>query len=375
MLMQCTKKLLNELKREATLPKEENPLFSWHANLIWVNRRKTAVFVNDKNRYVIVLYGLKVKDFKNFTDRIKKGIKYTFQAECINNDIIQAFINYNDFVFTKTKNNSLVSKVNYACKQINYFQELLNNNSLYQPDISKKLSKRFVSNGGSDYIHPNKKMYKDLREFFDINIFGCRAVRLKINLELEKHNVWRILIIPLNFFFTDLHKALQIIFNWNSLHLHEFYIYNDERTQNLSINHPAYHHHNFKPIVNIISPYEEIFEVDKDINLLIEGEIKLSEYLPAKMKYNYDYGDNWQHYIEVEELIDKYDKNYPICLNGKGETPPEDVGGETGYEDFLNIIRNKNHPQHSNMLTWSKSQGHEKFDIKKVNNELKKKFH
>lgn len=374
MLIQCTKKLLDELKRKAIPLKGENPLFCWHANLIRVNRRKTAVFVNDKNRYVIVLYGLKVKDFKKFSDRIKKGMKYTFQAECINDEIIQAFINYNNFVFTKTKNLSLVAKINHACKETNYFQKLLNDNSPYQPAVSKKLSKRLVNDGSGDYLYPNKEMYKDLKEFFDINIFGCRAVRLKINLKLEKHNVWRKLIIPLNFFFTDLHKALQIIFNWQNRHLHEFYIYDEKRTQELSINHPAYHHDNFKPIVNILSPYEEILEEDKDINLFIEGEIKLSEYLPGKMKYNYDYGDNWQHYIEVEELIDEYDKNYPICLDGKGETPPEDVGGETGYEDFLNKIRNEDHPQHSNMLTWAKSQGLERFDIEKINKELKKKF-
>lgn len=32
----------------------------------------------------------------------------------------------------------------------------------------------------------------------------------------------------------------------------------------------------------------------------METGIKLLEYLPAKMKYNYDFGDNWQHYIEKE---------------------------------------------------------------------------
>ena len=36
----------------------------WHTNLIRVNRRKAVVLVNDENRYVIILHGLKAKDFK-----------------------------------------------------------------------------------------------------------------------------------------------------------------------------------------------------------------------------------------------------------------------------------------------------------------------
>ena len=68
MLIRCTKKLLVELKIEPESVEEGNSLFSWHANIIMVNRRKTVVLVNDHNRYAVVLYGLKVKDFKRFTE-------------------------------------------------------------------------------------------------------------------------------------------------------------------------------------------------------------------------------------------------------------------------------------------------------------------
>jgi hypothetical protein len=65
MLIQCTKKLLSELKIETSLPlEEEDTLFSWHANMLTVNRRKTLVLMNDSNRYIIVLHGLKAKDPK-----------------------------------------------------------------------------------------------------------------------------------------------------------------------------------------------------------------------------------------------------------------------------------------------------------------------
>ena len=59
MLIQCTKKLLGELEIKPVPSIEEAPLFSWHANIITVNRRKTVVLCNDSNRYIVVLYGLK----------------------------------------------------------------------------------------------------------------------------------------------------------------------------------------------------------------------------------------------------------------------------------------------------------------------------
>lgn len=94
MLIQCTKKLFDELKVEPTAANNEKPLFSWHAHLITVNRRKTVVLVNDSNRYIIVLHGMKAKDFKNFNELIKNGIRETLLAECIKAEIVEQFIHY-----------------------------------------------------------------------------------------------------------------------------------------------------------------------------------------------------------------------------------------------------------------------------------------
>ncbi|MGB9680329.1 MAG: DUF6933 domain-containing protein [Thermoanaerobacteraceae bacterium] len=80
MLIQCTKKLLDVIKRKPVVYQEENLLFSWHANLITLNRRKTVVLVNDKNRYVVVLYGLKTKDFKRFNVIINSMIVMNYQS-------------------------------------------------------------------------------------------------------------------------------------------------------------------------------------------------------------------------------------------------------------------------------------------------------
>ena len=40
---------------------------------------------------------------------------------------------------------------------------------------------------------------------------------------------------------------------------------------------------------------------------------------------------------------------------GEGNTPPENVGGIPGYEEFLEIMADPNHIEYENMQRWSQS--------------------
>jgi hypothetical protein len=91
----------------------------------------------------------------------------------------------------------------------------------------------------------------------------------------------------------------------------------------------------------------------------------------SRIKYNYDFGDDWQHSIEVGNFIENYTQNYPVCLAGEGNAPPEDIGGEGGYDEFLEVISDPEHPQHKEMLDWGKLQGYRDFDIELMNKRLK----
>ena len=99
---------------------------------------------------------------------------------------------------------------------------------------------------------------------------------------------------------------------------------------------------------------KEALEYENDIPMKLDCDIKLSEYISAKVKYNYDFGDSWQHYIDVVKVLPDFDHNYPVCIGGEGSTPPEDVGGEQGYEEFLEVIANQNHPEYEGTVNGGK---------------------
>lgn len=187
----------------------------------------------------------------------------------------------------------------------------------------------------------------------------------------------RTIIVLVNFTFVNFHKVLQTAFGWKDYHSHEFYVYGNESLNSIYssdeyINSQSYKSEELTPVVNLVSD-EEAFQYPNDVSMKLESNISLSEYISKykRLKYNYDFGDNWQHYIEVENIIDDYDKNYAVCVEGEGNTPPEDVGGDSGYEEILNAVSHAEHPEHENMLIWGESQGYKEFDIEMVNRRLK----
>jgi hypothetical protein len=69
--------------------------------------------------------------------------------------------------------------------------------------------------------------------------------------------------------------------------------------------------------------------------------------------YVYDFGDNWEHRIVVEEVgIADAGAKYPRFLGGERRCPPEDCGGPPGYFDFTESIVRKRSKTAKEALEW-----------------------
>lgn len=89
--------------------------------------------------------------------------------------------------------------------------------------------------------------------------------------------------------------------------------------------------------------------------------------------YTYDFGDDWKHSIDVENIQDKEEgRKYPICIGGELNCPPEDCGGIPGYLNLTEILKDKSHPEYEEMREWTGRYNPQKFNMSKINRELPK---
>ncbi|MPQ30619.1 plasmid pRiA4b ORF-3 family protein [Clostridium estertheticum] len=355
----CTKKLQDEMGIVLQNETKEEDLFCWSVHLITVNRRKTIVVVNDSNRFGFVLYGLKAKQLRNLDELLIMGIRNCLRDEKIKEEIVEKYLKSGGgFIYAKTRGSKYVARLNKGCELVKGLGDSLELSELFQTSATRIMNKDIVKmSKESDYHYPYELLSKDLKIFAGEEIVRCEAVDLIVKLKLYPKIAWRRIITPINTTFKELHEILQVAFDWKDYHLYEFNVIDDAG----------------KYVLNVISEFEEVYEESRGCKILLDSQVDISEYTNQKYRivYCYDYGDNWEHEITIQGVNAKYDKNYPTCVMGGGNTPPEDVGGITGYKEFLKIMKNPNHDEYENTKRWAQGQRYKDYDSDSVNRRLK----
>ena len=69
----------------------------------------------------------------------------------------------------------------------------------------------------------------------------------------------------------------------------------------------------------------------------------LAEQGHTRFRYDYDFGNDWKHAIEIEKTLPA-EKGvcYPRCVKGERACPPEDSGGPYEYPYFLEKVHDPN---------------------------------
>ena len=92
----------------------------------------------------------------------------------------------------------------------------------------------------------------------------------------------------------------------------------------------------------------------------------------TRFRYDYDFGDDWEHSIEIEKTLHAEEGvRYPRCVKGESACPPEDSGGPYGYPYLLEKLQDPKHDEHEEALEWVGNDfDPEKFNLDEVNEEL-----
>ncbi|MFK8186265.1 MAG: plasmid pRiA4b ORF-3 family protein [Phormidesmis sp.] len=177
--------------------------------------------------------------------------------------------------------------------------------------------------------------------------------QLKITLRDIRPPIWRRVQVSSDVTLSHLHWVIQLAMGWTNSHLHSFTIHGQE----YGVPMPE-------------MGYPELEPED-------ERSVKLHSFIPGekfKFSYLYDFGDSWEHQILVEKVLrPESGVDYSRCIKAKRACPPEDCGGSWGYQDFVEIIQDAEHPEHKSMLEWAGgSFDPEETDLNEINACLKK---
>lgn len=119
--------------------------------------------------------------------------------------------------------------------------------------------------------------------------------------------IWRRLLVRSGTTLYQLHQAIEVIMNWDNFYLYQF-----------------------KLFARPFSRRAASCENDRNVRL---EDFRL--HLGERFDYEYNFYCFWQVDIRLEAVLPFEQDHYPRCLAGKGDPPPEDIGGPTAYMQWL----------------------------------------
>jgi hypothetical protein len=229
----------------------------------------------------------------------------------------------------------------------------------YTPDEARTILDRALENKPCP-VEPDQ--VEDVHTFLDLLrrrvalLSGTRAAssatvyRIKITLRGAKPPIWRRLEVPSGMTLQRLHRTIQDAFGWQDCHMWVFE-----------------------------TDMGDYGVADQELGHRSAASKKLMDvagYVGDRIRYTYDFGDNWDHEILVEDVLAaEPGVKYPRAVAGRRAGPPEDCGGIWGYQDLCEILANPEHEEHQSRLEWLGLDSADEFDpaafdLAAVNNAL-----
>lgn len=178
-----------------------------------------------------------------------------------------------------------------------------------------------------------------------------KAYQLKITLKNSHPPIWRRCLVPQGLTFSQLAVVLNISMGWSGSHLSGF----DFPKQAIDVTENNEFFEGFTPFDR------ESIEADKScIDTYVEGE--------PWFTYTYDFGDDWEHKVVVEKVLEDYTANYPTVIKYKGDCPPDDCGGIYAFSEFL---REEDDDAADSEMLESVSEQMNEYCLEDVNEDLK----
>jgi hypothetical protein len=178
---------------------------------------------------------------------------------------------------------------------------------------------------------------------------GVVVYAIKVTLLGTSPPIWRRILVPREITLRNLHRTLQTVMGWTNSHLHQF----------------------VRQRQGSPGPGTRVGNKIADENRTKLGE--LIGTVGARLWYEYDFGDGWQHELLLEEVLLGDETFQQTCVGGKRCCPPEDCGGTEGFAGLLQALQDANHPRHDELFDWIGDFVPEFFSADEVNRRLRRR--
>jgi len=121
-IIRCTVKLLTELKTKPTnTPSQSSAWCEWHANLLWIDRKKCVLFTNNQTLYSFLLPSVKMQKpiLENFGKMFRLGLFKSLMTEGFAESQVEYMLReHQNIVIAKTNSRNILGSMNDLAFQI-----------------------------------------------------------------------------------------------------------------------------------------------------------------------------------------------------------------------------------------------------------------
>lgn len=172
---------------------------------------------------------------------------------------------------------------------------------------------------------------------------------IKVTLLDTRPPVWRRILVERDITLRNLHRTLQTVMGWSNSHLHQFVLPRHQNSPKHGLS------------TNVVHESARLGDL-----ICAAG---------ARLLYEYDLGDSWQHELVLEEVLLGDESFQQVCVAGQRCCPPEDCGGPQGFAELLRALQDADHPDHEDICEWLADFAPESFSKEAINLRLRRRKH
>lgn len=357
MILRLSQRLSGKIKVTGLgdLPLDNNPFTDWSCHVFTAGRVQYIMITNTVSLYSFVMFGRGITDDGDFVEQMLGGLR-GFTTYAGHGNVYDAFIgpsigsvkfsrplsrtvtgSMNDLIYHarfwieeglvpflvgERLNSIPKSALNFISpgemfKALYVQQSTAVNDRDAGPAMSGREKCDLVSpslNGNT--ADPTLAWKKSSRQDGKLLLSG-KCFQFKITLDGIKPSIWRRIQVR-DCTLDKLHEHIQSAMGWTNCHLHRFEI------EGMRYGDPELLEDDFQE-----------FKYDDSTKTMV-SEVLPNDHTRFAFKYEYDFGDSWEHEILFEGIphLDT-GASPPFCLEGERACPPEDCGGVWGYGDLL----------------------------------------